>query len=95
MENSIISECDHIKIMINALMLEEVSVYNVIENKDHILISIEGGFNGYGSWDIYLTQISLIFNYLSKEYEEVWLEELKSTSIDIWSLKIGVSNKYE
>lgn len=56
-------------------------------NKDHLIVTINGGNNGYSDFNQYLTDIKTIINY----FDKVWLIDWVNDCLDdVWVLRIGI-----
>lgn len=81
------------KEIINNLKLREVEFGSVEEKEDHDVITIYGGFNGYGEILYYLRQIDCIIYELLGYYKDVWLVDwVNDCPDDLWCLRLGISH---
>lgn len=56
-------------------------------HKDHVVVTINGGNNGYSDFNQYLTDIKTIINY----FDKVWLIDWVNDCLDdVWVLRIGI-----
>lgn len=56
-------------------------------NKDHVVVTINGGNNGYSDFNQYLTDIKTIISY----FDKVWLIDWVNDCLDdVWVLRIGI-----
>lgn len=79
------------KEIINNLNLDKISVKSVEEKKDHTIITIYGGLNGFGDIFFYLYQVDRIVCELSADKKDVWLISWENDCADdVWYLKLGV-----
>lgn len=72
---------------IDSLRLEKVRVISVEEQKEgHWIATIYGGFNGNGSWNLYIRQIGMIIDSLQGS----WIIDLNNDCLDdLWTLRLG------
>lgn len=72
---------------IDSLRLEKVRVISVEEQKEgHWIATIYGGFNGNGSWNLYIRQIEMIIDSLQGS----WIIDLNNDCLDdLWTLRLG------
>lgn len=80
----------YLKGFIDGLKLDQVS-YGTCEldkvQGTHAELTISGGFNGTGDWNIYLKQIETIIT----SFPGCWLISLVNDCLDdVWELKIGI-----
>ena len=81
------------KEIINNLNLDKISVKSVEEKKDHTIITIYGGLNGFGDIFFYLYQVDRIVCALSADRKEVWLISWENDCLDdVWTLKLGIKD---
>lgn len=72
---------------IDSLRLEKIRVISVEEQKEgHWIATIYGGFNGNGSWNLYIRQIEMILDSLQGS----WIIDLNNDCLDdLWTLRLG------
>lgn len=56
-------------------------------NKDHVVVTINGGNNGYSDFNQYLTDIKTIISYFDKVWLIDWINDCLD---DVWVLRIGI-----
>lgn len=77
----------YIRGWIDSLHLERVRVHSVEEQEEgHWIATIYGGFNGNGSWDLYIRQIGMIIDSLQGS----WVINIEKDCLDdLWTLRLG------
>ena len=72
---------------IDSLRLEKVKVHSVKQQTEgHYIITIYGGFNGHGNWNLYIRQIGMIIDSLQGS----WVIEIHNDCLDdLWTLQLG------
>ncbi len=72
---------------IDSLHLDRVRLNSVEEQAEgHYIATIYGGFNGSGSWDLYIRQIGMIIDSLSGSWV---IEVINDCLDDLWTLRLG------
>ena len=76
---------------IDSLQLEKVKVHSVEQQVEgHYIVTIYGGFNGCGNWDLYIRQIGMIIDSLRNS----WVIEINNDYLDdLWTLQLGFKIK--
>lgn len=76
---------------IDSLQLERVKVHSVKQQVGgYYIITIYGGLNGCGSWNLYIRQIGMIVDSL----RDSWVIEINNDRLDdLWTLQLGFEIK--
>ena len=72
---------------IDSLQLEKVRVHSVEQQAEgYYIVTISGGSNGRGNWNLYIRQIGMIIDSLRNS----WVIEITDNYLDdIWTLQLG------
>ena len=72
---------------IDSLRLKKVKVHSVEQQTEgHYIVTINGGLNGRGSWNLYIRQIGMIIDSLQGS----WVIEIHNDCLDdLWTLQLG------
>ena len=72
---------------IDSLRLKKVKVHSVKQQTEgHYIVTIYGGLNGGGSWNLYIRQIGMIIDSLQGS----WVIEIHNDCLDdLWTLQLG------